>query len=202
MSDALPPIRQPIASPSPVKPARTGLQRRQLLGGAFAAGLLALVAYQGTQSFMAGGSDDVSAQQLAAMQADWSKATTQGIQVQPVTVDQVEAAVATMALPPDRAAALIADVQAQRQELIWLSVWDSMAEDGDTVGLASGGVRVVVRLAKTPKTIALPRPVDGTVLMDGVFDGGGGITVGIASGAGQILIPPFETGATLGLPVR
>jgi hypothetical protein len=201
MSDARPPIGQPSLNVLPFKGAGTELKRRKLLGGALAAGFLALIAYEGV-SLLGGAADHVTAQELAGMQADWSRATTEGIQVQLVENYQVEAAVITMELPPARAAALIADVQAHRQELIWLTVWDSMAEDGDTIGLASGGVRVVVRLAKTPKTIALPRPVDGAVVMDGVYDGGGGITVGISPGFGQILIPPFETGATVRLPVR
>jgi len=205
MSEPLPPVRQgPSTSPSPSSsaPATAGLRRRHFLGGLIAAGILAVVAYEGVKTLTTAVSDNVDSQQLAAMQADWSRATKEGIQVQAVAQDQIEAAVATMSLPPEQAATMIADVKAKRQELIWVTVWDSMAEDGDTVGLSSGGVRVVVRLANAHKTIALPRPTDGTILMDGVFDGGGGITVGIASGAGQILIPPFETGASLGLPVR
>ncbi|MBI3374540.1 MAG: hypothetical protein HY017_22675 [Betaproteobacteria bacterium] len=85
--------------------------------------------------------------------------------------------------------------------LAWITLWDTDAEDGDTVRIDSSGFSSVVTLANTPVTFAVPVPDQGVINVTGVHDGGGGITIGAMSGARRVALPVMSLGQVLGIPV-
>lgn len=64
-------------------------------------------------------------------------------------------------------------------KMIKLKLWDDVAEDGDFVSVITGGMRAEIQLMHQPITVAMP-VVGGTpIQIEGVKDGGGGITLGV-----------------------
>lgn len=158
-------------------------------------------------AFMGGGGakDSVSQaevqQRTAAYQA---LLATPGLPLAFVKAEEVEQAVAS--LPPSVTLAQRAELREQvdqgRVRLAWVTLWDSHAEDGDTLRFESASsfpIEIVAMNAKT--TFAIPYPADGKVLVTGVHDGGGGITVVLESGATRIAWPTMQPGDRLTLPV-
>jgi hypothetical protein len=86
--------------------------------------------------------------------------------------------------------------------LAWITLWDTDAEDGDTVRIDSAGFSQTVVLSNTPMTIAVPVISDGDVQITGAHDGTGGITVGVASGGAKIAFPIMSVGQTLGVRIQ
>ncbi len=105
-------------------------------------------------------------------------------------------------LPPAEQAALLADVQGGRAQLVWLTLYDSDAEDGDVAELRSAGFSRIVPLARAPVTLAVPVGPDRTILLIGSIDGGGGgITAGVVLPSGPVPLPPLSVGQSIRLPV-
>jgi len=87
-------------------------------------------------------------------------------------------------------------------ELVWITLWDTDAEDGDAVRITSQGYSRTISLTKAPVRYAIPVPASGTIEVTGIRDGeGGGITVGLASGASRAIFPIMSVNQTLGLRV-
>lgn len=64
-------------------------------------------------------------------------------------------------------------------KMIKLKLWDDVAEDGDFVAVTTGGMRTEIQIMHHPITVALP-VVGGTpIQIEGIKDGGGGITLGV-----------------------
>jgi hypothetical protein len=121
-----------------------------------------------------------------------------------------ERAIAAMGLPSEVARRLSIPQQQFAQSsdrsdalppLAWIELWDIRAEDGDRIIIDSDGVKVKVQLFHQRNRIAIPMPQSGFVTIEGVYDGGGGITIGIQSGRGQIRLPHFPEGGRLKFPV-
>lgn len=120
----------------------------------------------------------------------------------------------TLVLPPvqpdERSETLLSmNVQEQPQqdagqsrELIWLTLWDDCAEDGDVVSVLTEGFSTSVPLTHQPVRLAVPRPTDNLLRVHGEFDGGGGITVAIATAHGSVPLPVMAPGQTIAVPVR
>jgi hypothetical protein len=88
-------------------------------------------------------------------------------------------------------------------KLVWITLWDTDAEDGDAIRIDSQGYSRTVILTKQPVTFAIPVPVSDVVSITGVRDGeGGGITVGLASGASKAVLPIMSVGQVLNLKVK
>jgi hypothetical protein len=111
--------------------------------------------------------------------------------------------------PADSAAAALVPApmatatQAQRLKLVWVTLWDTDSEDGDTVRLDSLGYSRTVVLAKQPLTFAIPVSGDGVVTLTGVRDGeGGGITVGLSSGTSSAVLPIMSEGQVIKLKIK
>lgn len=115
-----------------------------------------------------------------------------------VPASQRPAALQGMKLPANQQA----ELEQQQAELVHLTLWDDMAEDGDVVTIDCDGFRQSVTLKHAPVTIAIPRPRTGLMSLTGVFDGGGGITVAVSSGAGRVPLPWLSVGQSVGVPVR
>ena len=133
-----------------------------------------------------------------------------------VTPSEMKQAIATMKLPDaDRraledalaqqpiAAASPSPGTAARQpaRLAWITLWDTDAEDRDSVRIDSAGFSATVQLSNTPTTLAIPVPAQGVVNITGLHDGGGGITIGALSGGQRVLLPIMSVGQVLGVPV-
>lgn len=96
-----------------------------------------------------------------------------------------------------------AQMQTKRQQLVWITLWDTDVEDGDVVRIDSQGYSRTVRLTSKGDTFAVPVPADGVIKVTGISDGdGGGITVGLASGNARAIFPIMSVGQELGLKVR
>ena len=89
-----------------------------------------------------------------------------------------------------------------RPDLIQVTVWDDLVEDGDTLTLSSGGVAVPVHLTKAGAVVFLPRPADGVVRLSANVDGGGGgITLGVLGSGSPRYSPILAPGQTTTLHV-
>ena len=152
-----------------------------------------------------GGGDDVSQEETNQRQAAYEGLVAAGgMPLQLVSAAEVDQAIADMpeSVSEAQREELRQDVNQGRVRLAWVTVWDTMAEDGDVLRFESSAsipIEVMAMNAKT--TFAIPYPVDGKVLVTGVRDGGGGITIALESGAAQINWPTMRPGDTLNLPV-
>ena len=88
------------------------------------------------------------------------------------------------------------------EPLTWLTLWDDMDEDGDTVEITSHGFSRTIRLTNAPIRIAVPVPERGVINMRGAYDGGGGITVAMRTPQGQVALPIMAVGQVVGVPVQ
>ena len=83
-------------------------------------------------------------------------------------------------------------------EIRWVSIglYDDMVIDGDVVRVTAGAVDVMVSLGHAAQHILIP--VAGTaptlITVQGVSDGGGGVTVGLMGPGGRVPFPYLEEG--------
>jgi hypothetical protein len=89
----------------------------------------------------------------------------------------------------------------QKAALVWITLWDTHAQDGDIVQVQSGGYVQEVTLMNKPTRFAVPVPPNGVVNIVGIHDGGGGITLGAMSADNPVALPIMSEGQTLGIPV-
>ena len=175
-------------------------RRRSMLWGAAALVIgLSLAAWAPWNSVGAG-QDHLSSNDIAARAAAFAAAGP--VLVDKVPVNERQQAVVALNLPAPQASALIADIDAGRTDLVYITVWDDVAEDGDVVELSSDGLTVSVPLLNQPTRVAFPMPRQGVVNITGVGDGGGGITVGAKSGSARVALPYMQVGQRQGIPVR
>jgi hypothetical protein len=185
--------RRPEQKPRPL--AKLGL----VIGGA----ILALAVGAGLYINHSGApADQPTPAQIAEMSQSWEAAQRDKVSLPLVQPEEQAEALAGLNLPEEEKEALQAEIAAERVSLVWLTLWDNYAEDGDVVALHSEGLNITVPLFKAPVRIALPRPAGGVINLTGVRDGGGGITLGLMSGPDQVLIPPLAPGQVVGIPVR
>lgn len=158
----------------------------------------------GIGEFFGGGahSDQPTRVQLEEMQRSWETVQKSGVILSEVQREEIAQAIATINLPEEERIALQREVESDRVSLVWITVWDSMAEDGDVITLSSNGLTITAPLYSKMHRIAVPRPSDGVVHVTGVQDGQGGITLGLMSGPNLVLIPPLSVGQSVGIPVR
>lgn len=118
------------------------------------------------------------------------------ISVQRVKDSERQEALATIASDQDRQ-----QLEKKQVPLVWITLWDTAAEDGDVVRVTSDGFRQEVPILHAPTRVAVPLPSSGTVAVTGSYDGGGGITIGILSGSQRIPISYMRVGQTINVPV-
>jgi hypothetical protein len=100
-----------------------------------------------------------------------------------------------------RPSASPAAAKSRNAALVWLTLWDTHAQDGDVVLVQSGGYQQAVTLLNKPVRIAVPVPPSGVINIVGAHDGGGGITIGALSGDAPVALPIMSEGQTIGVPV-
>ena len=99
---------------------------------------------------------------------------------------------------------IVEDAEQGLTEIVYLTVFDNLEQDGDVVRIANGLIDVTVPIWHAESTI--PVPVSSshpTVTLHALKDGGGGVTVGVKAADGTLVpIPPLPPGASVTLPVR
>lgn len=145
-------------------------------------------------------SDDLSPSEQAARASAFAQAGA--LQVEEVPQQELATAVAALSLAPKEAAALLEAVQNDREELVYITLWDDVAEDGDVVELSSNGLTISVGIRHAPRRVAVPMPKQGVVFITGIYDGGGGITIAAESDGARVALPYLMTGQRMGIPVR
>jgi len=84
--------------------------------------------------------------------------------------------------------------------LVWVDFWDFASQDGDVIEVSSAGYSVQVNLLNTPNRIAVPVDMSYVIYVNGVVDGGGGITLGVNAAYSQHLV--IEQGSSFPLAVK
>jgi len=161
-----------------------------------------LVALHFTQqaSPNAGLADQVSAEEVARRAGVLN--ALMPVHLAPVKPADEAAAIAQITLPLKDQIGLVADMAAKRTKLVFMSFYDSDAEDGDVITVQSAGFTQALLLAKAPMTIALPASSDGHVKVTGTVDGGGGgVTVGVVTPGGPVPIAVLSVGQQISVPV-
>ena len=148
---------------------------------------------------LGGGTDNLSSTQIQQRSADFAEAGT--ILLPAVPADKVGQSIAAMGLSDYDKEQLASAVDSGSSRLVYLTLWDTHAEDGDQVIVSSDGYAQQITIMNKPYTIAVPEPVSGVISLQGTGDGGGGITIGIVSGSTQIPLPYMTPGQTIGIPV-
>jgi hypothetical protein len=93
------------------------------------------------------------------------------------------------------------EVSSGRLRLAWITLSDTLDEDGDWVRLAAAGFRQDVRLLNRPYLIAVPYLPGSPITVTGLIDGNGGnITVAVYIGAARVSLKPLAQGETLFIP--
>ena len=146
--------------------------------------------------------DEVSHEEIAERTAEFAAVTTaQSIILPSVTTEERDRALASLDLTDVEKAALKSDVEDGRRRLVWLTLWDTHAEDGDVVLVSSEGLQQIVPIVHGKTRVAIPAPSTGVVNVTGVKDGGGGITIGVLSGSSRVRVPIMREGQVIGIPV-
>jgi hypothetical protein len=168
-----------------------------------ATGIALAVAIGIGRSFIGGGGDHLSQQDIDRMNASWAKAVQEKVLLPDVQPSELSAALASTDLPGPQRAELEAAVKRGDAQLVWITLWDDMSEDGDVAALESEGLRITVPLLNKKTRVAIPKPAGGVVNLIGLKDGGGGgVTVGVMSGNQEVLVSPMIEGQVIGIPVR
>lgn len=124
------------------------------------------------------------------------------VELEPVPSAERQRAIADLQLPPDQAARLASDVASGAAKLVYITLWDDMAEDGDVVEVTSNGLARQVVITNAPTRIAMLAPPQGVVNLAGINDGGGGITIAAMSGSQRVALPYLVPGQRIGIPVK
>jgi hypothetical protein len=82
-----------------------------------------------------------------------------------------------------------------------ITLWDNVAEDGDTVEVAGAGFTQKLIIMNKPTANFVPFQQGGTVRITGLVDGGGGITLGVRTALGNQFLPPLIPGEILELQI-
>ncbi|WP_446808175.1 hypothetical protein ACH50O_12770 [Methylomonas sp. 2BW1-5-20] len=200
---------QSLGKPKPAVSSSMSKFKLFMAGMLLVAGLgYGMTAIWGTVS-----SDSVSKAEQATLVAEFAK--LKSIDVEPVSVQDTDTALDSMQLqPPQRQqlqtallnrstplATAMPRSQVSETGLVWITLWDFAAADGDVVHVSSAGFEMDIVLQKSQTRIAVPVDSSKTVKISGVHDGGGGITLGVKNGAGMVSLPVLQTAQTLTVPV-
>lgn len=136
-------------------------------------------------------------------QKQWETAfmAIQPLHVDTVKEEELPEAIATMNLSQNDQNEIQKEIDNGRTRLVWVTLWDTVAEDDDVVEIESGGFNLNILLKNAVQRIAVPEPPSDTLNLSGVRDGGGGITVGMLSGTSPVNLPLMKVGQALGVPV-
>jgi hypothetical protein len=120
--------------------------------------------------------------------------------IQPVAATDLQKAIDGMLISNSEKARLRDETAAGKTRVGWVTVSDSVAEDGDWVIVSSAGFSQDVRLFHKPTTIAVPYTPGVPAVVTGKVDGGGGITVAVHVGGSTFRLAPMQVGASVQVP--
>jgi hypothetical protein len=119
--------------------------------------------------------------------------------IRPVPAAELQRAIDATQLSDSEKARLRIEVVGKTR-LGWVTVSDSVEEDGDWVIVSSGGFQQDIRLFHRPTTIAVPYTPGVPATVTGKIDGGGGITVAVHVGASIFPLAPMQVGTSVQVP--
>jgi hypothetical protein len=120
--------------------------------------------------------------------------------IRPVLATELQKAIDAMHLPDSEKARLRVEVDLGKTRVGWVTVSDSVEEDGDWVTVSSGGFAQDIRLFHRPTTIAVPYTPGVPATVTGKIDGGGGITVAVHVGGSIFPLAPMQVGTSVQVP--
>ena len=88
-----------------------------------------------------------------------------------------------------------------RARITSVMLWDNFDQDGDVVRVQSGGITLEVPIFHAPTTIYIPYVPGEPIIIQGVYDGGGGITAAIETMSGPIPLPIMTVGQIIAIPL-
>lgn len=142
----------------------------------------------------------VSAMDMPAAQKDALRRDL-GVATAPATAPLPAQAQAQVPAPAPAPAAQLAPNPGARQ-LVEVVLWDTHSPDGDVVRVRSAGFSRDVVLSRTPTVVFVPVDGSGALQIQGVHDGGGGITLGVRGPQNAMLMPVMSPGQVLNLGIR
>jgi len=157
--------------------------------------------------------DNLSDAKKSELIAEFSK--LKPMAVEQVATQDIDKAIDSMHLPPDQRQLLkstlltndksspigASALKPDKAGLVWISLWDFQAPDGDIVHVSSAGYEMDIPLQKLKNKIAVPVDESKAIKITGVRDGGGGITLAIQSGVTTVSMPVLQVGQVLSLPL-
>lgn len=122
--------------------------------------------------------------------------------IRPVAAAETDKAIGLLMMSDAEKATVRTELAKGKLRIGWITVSDTMDEDGDWVRIAAAGLQQDVRLFNRPYTMAVPylpgMPVSVIGLIDG---GGGGITVAVYVGSAKLPLKPMQKGEVVQIPV-
>lgn len=147
--------------------------------------------------------DTLSENEMARRQQEFANFAKEGLQVSILPVEQaVQAIHDSQTFPNEHKAQVIADVATGKNQVVEITVWDDVAEDGDVVSVSSGFIGQEIPIFHQPTKVVLPLVTGRPITLTGVKDGGGGITVAIANGNTALANPVMREGETITIPIK
>lgn len=147
--------------------------------------------------------DTLSEKEMARRQQEFANFAKEGLQVSILPVEQaVQAIHDSQTFPNEHKAQVIADVATGKNQVVEITVWDDVAEDGDVVSVSSGFIGQEIPIFHQPTKVVLPLVTGRPITLTGVKDGGGGITVAIANGNTALANPVMREGETITIPIK
>lgn len=119
----------------------------------------------------------------------------------PVTAAEVDGAIERLLMGDADKQRVREEVEDGRLRLAWITVSDTITEDGDWIRLEAAGFRQDIRLLHRPYQVAVPYLPGSTVVVTGLVDGiDGDITVAVYVGGSPVSLKPLKQGETLQIP--
>jgi hypothetical protein len=122
--------------------------------------------------------------------------------IRPVAVAEIDKAIGLLMMSDAEKATVRTELAKGKLRIGWITVSDTMDEDGDWVRIAAAGLQQDVRLFNRPYTVAVPYLPGMPVSIIGLIDGGGGgITVAVYVGSAKLPLKPMQKGEMVQIPV-
>ena len=108
----------------------------------------------------------------------------------------------SMNLNPDQAKQLQTDLMQRAGHLVWLDVFDDCQEDGDIVEIRTFYFNQEIPIFHAPHRVAVAVYSDDRgIALEGIRDGGGGITAAVRAEGRLIPLPRLRPGQTVVIPI-
>jgi hypothetical protein len=125
----------------------------------------------------------------------------QGSLMKPVAEADINQAISHLLMSASEKERVREAVSSNHLRLAWITVSDSVAEDGDWIRLEAAGFRQDIRLLNKPYEIAVPYVPGSMATVTGLVDGvDGDITVAVYVGSATVSLKPLTQGEVLQIP--